>query len=887
MTRSQSSYLKLVAAGVVALALVVGLLLFLAQGEGADPGLSATPGGAIGVSRPGELGSTAEREAAASEDVRAADQGEPGSTGPDDEETRLRLSIVRARSGEPVSNATLRVWSPEAANDIAEVDFQVALENSELEKLLARDCESIAVDAEGHAWLAPSKSTRWAMAQTETEWGFAYIGPSGRKESELLVHPDFSLDVRVVDSARRPVAGMTVSARAMEWSDFVWDLHRARTNADGLARIEHVGWYCSLYELEANRPIRIALATPGPEPVDFEFEVQAPPRERVELVLPEGGSLEVRLLGPAGTVLNEDFVVELSPIRRNPTDPEDYESVGTPATTRGQAGTAVFRGVPLGCEFSAQVIVSGASTYHGGTGMGPNSRDEKALLEVKCDARTTLRGRVLDDDGQPATGRKLGVEAGDDGRGRVDVGTTTSDANGSFEVTGFVHANLEWLFFDEFTPGTGLRASGRVRLSGTPLAQALGKDPIDLGDIRLETLPLIASGRVVDENGTPVKGASVSGRVLRQDTDHPGNQRLEWEFLWSSRPSSDEFGRFELRSKERGESLAVYARSGKAWVGTDAIPLGSTGLELVLAPAGSVIGRIVAEPPLAPQSLSFQLTLSGTRNPEAPPKEDFFSATVGRDGLFAVRFVPAGTYDATVYPTNGGNALATLEGIEVRAGERALDPRLDPIAVRQRGVVLRFVDTKGRRVIDVAGTLSHQGLNPNEVEWWNSRYGELFLPESSLPADLSAGCEGYLTEQLRAVTKSRLVELRRAPRLSLEFKASGALPDADYHLRMIAPEVRAFQDDVWRPVDLGAAQEFPVPFEGRVRLVLVVQVPEHGWIDVEIEPASVQIDARVPVQPLRIQLDAERVRTAIEAARRGDAPDTGDENEPDEGEDGR
>jgi hypothetical protein len=893
MARSLHPQLRTLALGIVIVALIVGFVFRSATGNGEGAERAAQPGAQRAEQGPGFSDASADREAASSGDGNegGASRSTPaaGATATDGEWIEVR--VVRALTGEPCPLAALRIWTPEENERDPGLRIEYALEESRLEELLARGTESFVADANGRAHIPSSPVQRWAVAERKNEWGYGLIEPDAPDVGEVEVHPDFSLDVRVVDSSRSAVEGISVTTRMPDGGSYAWELHRATTDAAGRARIEHVGWHCSRSGVETGRPIEVALAEPVPDAVPFEFEQLAPPKSVIELVAPDGGTLEVRAVDAQGEVLKGRIGVEISLIRRLSDDSDDYEVEGLTVSTSGQDGTAVFRHVPLGREFLAVVNVQGSSTWYGEIGRGPTSAGASAFLDVVSEVETVLRGRALSAAGEPLGGCKVVVLTSDGRNSDFELGTTTTDIGGRFELSGVVSDDVAALVVRDSAPLGGSTAVGRVPLRFPFSTGHRSPAPIDVGDVRLQPLPLLASGRVLDENGLPVKGAEVWAQVLRRKLSERGQTTEDWERLRDSLWRSDALGRFEFRSSEASESIALYARTRDAFARPVVVKNGTSGQDLTLERAGSIHGTVVADSPLLWHSQSVMLERQGEPVPGEPPTERLRATAPDSEGRFAFRFVPAGIWTVSVRGAGANSITATVADIVVRAGERVEDPRLNPLEIQRPGVFLRCVDERGRRARTPLVWVHAPDMLPGQRDWLYPNYGDLFLPQSMLPAELWIECEGFLREHLTAVSENREVVLRPAPRVRIEFTSSEPIPKGEYRLWIWPPGSSDTDDSDDNPTAIKferrSPSEHPVPFEGRARLELRGEF-SLGDRDVIVylpaDPPSIQLDARAPVQDVKVRLDAERIRAAIEAElqRQGDPAD-----EPDEGEDGR
>jgi len=257
-----------------------------------------------------------------------------------------------------------------------------------------------------------------------------------------------------------------------------------------------------------------------------------------------------------------------------------------------------------------------------------------------------LAGKVVDAEGRPVAGAV--VECYEYGRGLPFPSAememrqrTTTDTNGAFELRG-VRARVVLL-----ARKPGLAAAWH-QLIATPGAEQ-----------RLTLVsPAVLAGVVVDEKDQPVAGAQVSVAIAYSETTREGGGRA-FNYLsdtparecFTARTSAD--GRFRISDFPTNASAALTVLApGKALkpsdepehIGPNTMPFraGQEDIRLVMEPAGSIEGKIVAEPggpPLPKALLMLQPDGPGLfRLAQREPVES------GTDGTFRLNDVAAGSY---------------------------------------------------------------------------------------------------------------------------------------------------------------------------------------------------------------------------------------------------
>src|SRR5262249_4789196 len=162
---------------------------------------------------------------------------------------------------------------------------------------------------------------------------------------------------------------------------------------------------------------------------------------------------------------------------------------------------------------------------------------------------------------------------------------------------------------------------------------------VALGDIVFETPPLLARGRVVDDQGRPIAQAAIVTTWPTERTSRP-------------RPGIDaesrSDGTFELRGFAPADDLVASAFASSA--SSDMVPLPRDGseLRLVIPRRGDVEGRLRAVPEEFRGSLELEL-----RGSEFLRNETLDANRIASDGSFRFSGMAPGTYDLEVSLAHG------------------------------------------------------------------------------------------------------------------------------------------------------------------------------------------------------------------------------------------
>ncbi|MEZ6003759.1 MAG: hypothetical protein R3F33_06195 [Planctomycetota bacterium] len=230
---------------------------------------------------------------------------------------------------------------------------------------------------------------------------------------------------------------------------------------------------------------------------------------------------------------------------------------------------------------------------------GPSAAGES--LEVVLEeygASRTATARILDEKGRPAAHRILWMGISEDwlhglAAQWTRILTVQTDAAGRLSVPLDPIGDLvsgqrlwpQWVFSD---PPSG----GAEHFVLTPRLARGGPEVLDLGDLTLQPMPLLVSGRVVDADGAPVE-CWVAARPGGHEGEFPEpdlnfkEQGFEANRSWSARSGPD--GRYEIHG---------WFHSGAVELSTDApaatvvdghlAPRGATEHQIRLASCGAV-----------------------------------------------------------------------------------------------------------------------------------------------------------------------------------------------------------------------------------------------------------------------------------------------------------
>lgn len=280
-------------------------------------------------------------------------------------------------------------------------------------------------------------------------------------------------------------------------------------------------------------------------------------------------------------------------------------------------------------------------------------------VRVVVSATGTVRGRVLDEDGEPVRNAVIMAMLAD-GKG---YGRSRSNDRGEFELDGL-------------TPGsTRLMASDGEPQSGTSILRKPGsKDDEPPGELVevvanevVETTMIVESrsgritGIVKDDSGAPVVDAFVDVERMSESAGASvAAARRSARWSWGTEPAlTDEDGRFVLTGLADGKFIVRANRKGGGDALLEGVALGSD-VELVIASTNELSGTVRLPEGGAPERFTVMIEdqTQGVR------LTDSFFRT---DGVWRFTELPSGRFEIKVSAAEGSVALDGA--IELGKGE--------------------------------------------------------------------------------------------------------------------------------------------------------------------------------------------------------------------------
>ena len=386
------------------------------------------------------------------------------------------------------------------------------------------------------------------------------------------LRPDRQLHIQVVDATGKPCANVPVALKDCDDSmrSRFW---QGETGPDGMAEVTHIHWRLGHGESKDN--FVVTFHFPMGKPVEKRLSRDALPDVPVELVLPPTTRLRVRLTGEETLGEAEVEIASGSWSSEDPA-PERTTKNGEVVFSHVDVSAKLYVGVhPKNREFPPIWSREVQWTPTAGT---------ETVLEFTLGARHPIMvGRAVNMRGQPISECSISYMLCK-GKGGWSSSYLDTDPNGRFRFilesdnTPVESRKLEL----EVDGAAGLPGIARAVLD---LSRGFPPGETDLGDVVFQSGGHVMSGRVVDEQGSPIAGAEIlvyrggvpdpsprharyrrcggSSRILDAKQPDSAPPQYDWEPENDlSRIKSDADGRFSLHAVCPPGPLRI-------WVGKD------------------------------------------------------------------------------------------------------------------------------------------------------------------------------------------------------------------------------------------------------------------------------------------------------------------------------
>lgn len=661
-------------------------------------------------------------------------------------------------------------------------------------------------DAQGRVTLPPVRGMAMVTARTEGMYGFRLVRSRHKPIEEIVLVPDETLNVRVVDREGAGVGQVPVAvhqrvpkverrgrgrggrrqrggnrgqasqlgqtevskasaAKSKPKPPSTLDLRvLRRTGKDGWCRIEHFQLFRRNAEKTWHASLRdqflVSLSVPLLQPVSSAFSGRPVPAADIVLTMPATGSVALRIVDHGGEPFLHPASAELRVQNAANTIPGLNWIRGRKAQAgKGQQSAILFPFVGLGLQIRPHLWLDDRDfTWDGETVAGPMNPGERREIVVPISADYgIIRGRLLNEEGKPLA-RMRTTFLINDRAGRLEGEDLSTDDEGRFQLT-YQRGKREPPFtfeirYQKVSPPLGLTMrlpalfDGRVH---------------DLGDLTIPSMKCIASGSVRDERGQPIPNASIilqRERMIGQDSP-----RLRWRDETFVQTTSDKAGHYSLHGDPPAGRfrLRVWARAHFS-KDTDPIRLGGE-IDVILLRNANLVGTILMPAWVPSRAVRVRLT-SSTNSRQR--RDDRVRDFMGKKFIYFAGVRP-GFYDLEVLVAGFPAPVIQIQRLEIRAGETGVHRQLVDLDVRSS--IFRFeisaVDDRGQAIGKLSSPLLAQMTRPDGKTSfvgfpWSGGKVEIFSTTSQLEiVQLAAGYR--VQRQFVGAGKTQLMFSKLAP----------------------------------------------------------------------------------------------------------------------------
>lgn len=480
----------------------------------------------------------------------------------------------------------------------------------------------------------------------------------------LELQPIRTYGARVVDGAGAPLPGILVALRVIDGDDRS-DTFTALSDTNGLVRlgIPEAMLEQLAADLGGEPDVQLALAVKGLflEPVEVLLDPEITGGEPLELRLPPHGWLEVsreKSSSPSGRLLTT-VRLEGAEETWNPKGHLELETVVEDEPVR-------VGPMQLGLELEVHATGAASLSRWNAKGPGPVVAGETVTLVLSPDAVWTLRGRAVDEDGEPLSRASL--------RAALQLESDVPDANlADFGLGLRVRCDADGRFAldlpaDLVRPTTvhfALRRRGMERTAYVELA-AGDAEGWDMGELRLRAPSVGVEGQVVDPGGAPIAGATVTLYQLLSVEGERTHRRVSG----TTRTQRD--GSFQIPLPAGTGSLTIRVEAQHYLPLQRDVLAGENTGAMQLSKAGSIVGEVRFDPDLPLAEFQVAAFVNGRMHSTSP---------IRPDGGFALHGLPSAAVLVQVHhPGWLGTRIGYPEPVHVTAGGSEL--RLEPLDVR-------------------------------------------------------------------------------------------------------------------------------------------------------------------------------------------------------------
>ncbi len=686
----------------------------------------------------------------------------------------LDFRIVSEQDSSPLAGATVYF----ASEDVLAQELRKT-HNGDLEQQLHDVGQRYTADAEGVVRLPGSQHGGWVCARLGSLWGGRRVQEDEPAPRVVELMEDRALFVNVMDQdglrmagvpltllGSTPVESTSIFGTANGESRSLW--RGKSTDSDTEPTIRHLGHVLSKWpgRPSADWILRAEIPT-WPQP-EVELDLSAPELQPVELVLAPVGGLEVHLAMPGGVGDQPAGRYWLNTTERV-TGRKPQRNTSSSVSGVFKSGTFTIPNVGLnqlyelsitGWDKTLKTSLDGSATFEGPSEDEPLTRVEidLALKGLRC------TGRLLDADGEPVTegSARFTIKPLEDSSHSQNIRFFSTGSDGEFDFSWSISLpETDWKLVLLVEGGDGRWHEGEFQFDSPNGA---------LGDLRLQSAPLLAAGHVIDEDGAAVAGAKVGIAFgpIKLDGEPGEKTNMGWITYYRTPlrmfgGTTDEDGAFRIFGSPQRDELSLAATGDEVMPAElVAFEPGAEGLEVLAVHPGTLHGRVIPPRGVKPKELRILLKESlkisrlrwGLRTS---------SRNLPRDssGRFRITSIPFETVTLQVFLGSIAEPLIEIPGLSVKHGEASSDPQLDPLDLSKlcHSFELRAFDADSKPIKSAQLELRPSAQPSQALARRRLRNGRVraILPWSQVDVVISA--KGYRKLSLKAVEGYREVVL--------------------------------------------------------------------------------------------------------------------------------
>jgi RNA polymerase sigma-70 factor (ECF subfamily) len=761
--------------------------------------------------------------------VSSTQERSPVASGVDAARADLLLRVVD-EAGAALSGAHV-AW----ANASILTSYWQAQQNGaapDLERWISEAGQTGVADDAGEYRL-PSGGSDLAVAGRSGElWSWKIAKAAVSEPIVLVLESSHRLVLEVVDTEGKAVAGVPVGLFMQGVDHGEASPWRSRTGDDGRATIHQLEHHMRNGAYPSDLPF-VGIAGP----LDIErvaIDPANPPEKPVRFVLPDCGSVRVRLSGRDGPLTSEPFWVGISELTPDRSTDGFARGKNHSLTARPEGGRAElsWTHVGLGLDLLVEAQPPGPLQRGSARVRGPARKGEEVLVELQLEPEgSRIAARLIGPDGAPMRARWVEMHLlAEDPQVAIGEILARSSSGDEGRVVLAVDERLRglrcrWRLIAYDRPDRRFVTEARTLL---PLIEG----ELDLGDVQLAEPATFVAGQVLDAHGAPAPEVQVSvARWTRM-----GGEDAPEVWNWASgvtSPNTDAEGRFHLREDPPAGRYAIAARTSEFGFGEFvSFERGQEDVVVRLPSAGGLAGRLLLLDDV--EAARLRVTVDPQ---DAPGAWNAPTVAPRPDGAFELTGLEAGIYRVSVRRVwdDASEPLIVVQDVSVAEGETRRDPRLDPLDLRAslHGIELELVDSRRAPVPRGHVALQPYGMGSPSVrvafEFGTSRL--LGIGSSS---DVTVVAPGFRTLRVEDVRGARRIELEPGFPVRVRLPAGLSLPEAPYGLRLDFWHSGHPRGQTERVFDLqdragdqwGGAAQLVEELDGRTQLDVIL--PQEG-----------------------------------------------------------